>query len=80
MTLVGPLIQGKEQFMFDPPRFHRGGRQNEKEPVAFLQRPANLVVPLLRTNDVTRAVPVREFVVVKNASEAIDEPPVLGRM
>lgn len=48
------------------------------EPVAPRERLPNLIVPLLRADDVALAVPVMQLVVIENPGEASDETPALG--
>ena len=45
-------------------------RQHHEKPVTPSQRPTNLVVPLLGSDNVSGTVPISEFVLLENFCEA----------
>ena len=70
------LLEGEQEFAFDPSRRHRIGRQDHHEPVATPQCRADLVVPLLRPQDVGVAVPDWHTMAPEHLAEPSRERPV----
>lgn len=69
MTFVRLFLQGVEQFELHPMRRNSGWREDEEEPVASRQSHTNLVMPLLSTENVALAVPIRNAVSFEQISE-----------
>lgn len=80
MVSISGLSQRVEGFPFDPGRFDGVRRQNNDEPVATPQSKANLIMPLLGTNDLLGRKPHSQPVLAKHYSKLLREGVVLGRM
>ena len=63
------LLEGVQEFSLHPSGSHGIGGENDDEPIAALQRSADLVVPLLGTLDVGVAIPWGNPMAAQNADQ-----------
>ena len=74
------LLEGVHKFSLHPHGSHRLRGENDDEPIAALQRSADLVVPLLGTLDVGVAVPHWNPMAAQNADQPLGELLIYMRM
>ena len=74
------LLKGVQEFSLHPCRSHGVGREYEDEPIATLERSADLVVPLLGTLDLGIAVPHRNPMAAQHADQPLNKRLILVRM
>ena len=74
------LPEGVHEFSLHPHGSHSVRGENDDEPIAALQRFADLVVPLLGALDVGVAVPHWNLMVAQNADQPLGELLIYMRM
>lgn len=67
------LLEGEEDFAFDPHGLRGCGREDHKEPVAALEGLADLIVPAISSAEVMTAVPDADIVVAEEGGDFINE-------
>ena len=75
-VLISPLVEGVRKLALHPHGLHRGGRENDDEPVAASQRLADLVLPLLCPTKMTATIPDTHAVLLEHARESVHESAV----
>ena len=74
------MPEGVQKFSLYPSGTYGVGGENEDEPIAALQRSADLIVPLLGTLNVSVAVPHWNLMAVQNADQSLSKRLIFVRM
>ena len=75
---VSIILQRVQKLSLHPCRLYGVRRQNDEEPVAPSQSTTDLVVPLIRSRDVVRAIPVRDLVLAQKCRQPYYKTPVFS--